>query len=435
MRTSLFGLAIGCLLAVSSVLLAQKVVPAQKIEPAQKVEPVQKIGEKPVAPKVESAPATHKQVKEISIPRQGTSSLQTLCCDAEGRVLGLVAPPRSFGAPIKGATSEVHVVTADGTTMQTWKVDFHAHSLNVGPDGMVFVAGDGKVAKFDRAGKQIAKVDLPHIAELLKDDGALRKKAEEQLKQQKDSFQSIVKQMKDRKAMLEEKIKAKKEEELTPQEKQQRERDKKQLQQYEQILQSYAQTQKYYDDMTVDSILAQITGRLRVINGVAVSQKDLFIVCGESKGYGYAVWRMDHDFKNAKEVVGGIGGCCGQMDIQVTGSDFLLAENTKHRFARYDRDGKNLGGWGERGRESDGKCFGGCCNPMNLHCCGADVLTAESEGIIKRFNAKGEFVSLVGVAKLAGGCKNVAVAASKDAEHVFLCDQPGSRIIVLAKNK
>src|SRR6266545_4474898 len=52
---------------------------------------------------------------------------------------------------------------------------------NYGPDGMVFVAGDGRVARFDRDGKPLGGIELPHLAELLKESKALRKQAEEQI--------------------------------------------------------------------------------------------------------------------------------------------------------------------------------------------------------------------------------------------------------------
>lgn len=366
---------------------------------------------------------THEQSSTISVASSdGKMRLQTLCLDAKGNVLALVAQPRGFTAPAKDVVSEIHVITPEGKTLATWKVKFHAHSVNVGPDGKVFVAGDGKVARFDSEGKQLAEIELPHIADLLKGDGEMKQRAEQQVKQQKETFQKIVEQTKERKAKLE----AKKAEDRT-------DLEKKQIEQFERILQSYKQTEKYYESMTVESVLGQLTGRLRIINGIALSEKDLFIVCGETKGYGYAIWRMTHDFKDAKQVLSGVGGCCGQMDIQVHGSDILLAENTKHRFARYDREGKAMGGWGERGKESDGKCFGGCCNPMNLRVGADEIYTAESEGIVKKFNGKGEFVSLVGVAKLQGGCKNVALAVSKKGDKVFFCDQPGSRVIVLSQ--
>ncbi len=64
-----------------------------------------------------------------------------------------------------------------------------------------------------------------------------------------------------------------------------------------------------------------------------------------------------------------------------------------------------------------------------------DILTAESEGFVKKFSSRGKFLGLVGEAKLTGGCKNVAVAISPDNERVYFCDQPGSRVIILGLKK
>jgi hypothetical protein len=252
----------------------------------------------------------------------------------------------------------------------------------------------------------------------------MRKEAEAELKQQKESFKRTVDSYKKRVEDLK-KIDAEKRTAL----------QKRQLQQYESILNSFAQTEKFYASRTVDSIIEGKVSRLKIINGIALSEKDIFIACGEAKGYGYAVWRMDHEFKNAKRVLTGLGGCCGQMDVQCcTTGDLLVAENTRHQFARYNRDGKRIGSWGKRGNDKDIECFGGCCNPMNVRATRSDeVYTAESEGLIKRFSGKGEFLGVVGYAPLTGGCKNVAVAVSPDGSRVYFADQPGSRIIVLAK--
>ncbi len=379
---------------------------------------------KPVATKV--VEPSHEKLAAIKITGDNGCGLQTLCADSEGRVLALVAPPRYFDAAKKDVTSEVRVLTPDGKSAGEWKVPFHAHSLNVGPDGSVYVAGDGKVARFDKAGKPLGQIELPHIAELLKDQTTLKTRAEEQIKAQKDSFEQARKQFTEQK----EKLEKKKAEDLTKNE-------AKQLEQFKAILKSYEESAQFYDKMTVESVVSDLVGRLKIINGIALSEKDLFLVCGETKGYGYAIWRMTHDFKDAKQVKGGVGGCCGQMDIQVAGNDFLLAENTNYKFARYDRDGKSVGAWGkgllvEPGKECPPDCFGGCCNPMNLRVDkSGDVLTAESEGIIKRFSAKGEFLGTVAKVALTGGCKNVAVAVTAD--RVYFCDQPGSQVIIFAK--
>src|SRR5258708_13452677 len=59
------------------------------------------------------------------------------------------------------------------------------------------------------------------------------------------------------------------------------------------------------------------------------------------------------------------------------------------------------------------------------------ILTAESEGIIRRFSPAGEYLGLVGRVNLTGGCKNVSLSATADGERGYFCDLPGSRIIVM----
>lgn len=375
--------------------------------------------------------ASHKLHKEVKLTGKSGNGLQTLAVDADGRVLALVAPPRGYSAAQKGVSSAVHILDGDGKETDKLTVDFHATAVNAAPDGTIFVAGDGKLAKFDKKGKAIGgAVELPFIAEALKDKDKMKAKAEKQVKDQKESFQKIVQQYKDRLAKLEEKEKAAKEkgEELTKAE-------ATQLKQSKQILESYKQTEQYYESVTVESVLEGMLGRVKIVNSVSANDKELFLVCGETEGYGYSLWRMDLDLKNAKKIMGGMSGCCGQMDVQCCGGDIVVAENTKHRFARYDRDGKELATGGKQGKETDPGCFGGCCNPMNVKACGEDVLTAESEGLIKRFGPTGEFKGVVGSVAISGGCKNVAVGSNADASRVYFCDQPGSRVLILAKKE
>src|SRR5262245_29259502 len=80
---------------------------------------------------------THDKVAEVSLKGTGGLALQTLCADKEGRVIALVAQTRYFNAAGKKITSEVHVLSPEGKKVTEWKVDFHAHSLNVAPDGTV----------------------------------------------------------------------------------------------------------------------------------------------------------------------------------------------------------------------------------------------------------------------------------------------------------
>jgi len=374
--------------------------------------------------------ASHVQRTEVKVlGSDKKTTLQTLTLTADGKILALVAPARGYGAPVKGGFGEVHVYDTVGKSLDTWKVNFHAHSLNAAPDGTVYVAGDGKVARFDKSGKALGEpMELPHITELSKDQVALKKTAEETLEKEKVQRVESIKQARKQFEATIKKIEDVKEEDRTK-------AQVRQLQQSKDILKNYEQMETADGKRTVEQVIESMTGRVRVINGIAVSATDVFVACGESAGWGYAVWRFDRDFKNPKQILKSLGGCCGQMDVQVSGTDIIIAENTKHQFARYDRDGKKLGSYGKRGTDTDPACFGGCCNPMNTRAAAAsgDIFTAESEGVVKRFSATGAFIGVAGTVKISGGCKNVAIGGSADGDTIVFCVQPGSKFIILTK--
>ena len=327
--------------------------------------------------------STHGFEKAVTIKSSdGSFGVQTFCMDGQGRIVALVGAGR-YQVDAAKSSAEVHVLTGDGQPVTQWKLDFSGQSINTAPDGSVYVAGDGTIAQYSPKGTLLRKLALPHIAEMLKDEKAIRKQAEEQARLQGRSFDQFAAQYKKRI----EKLKSKPADKLTPSE-------KRQLEQYTAVLESLEKDNAGQNRVSVDSMVASITHGLRTINSVAVSERDVFIVCGEGTGYGYSLWRMDHDFKNAKQVMSGLRGCCGQMDVQVQGNDLLVAANCEHSFARFNREGKKLGQWGQCSQAEDLKCFGGCCNPMNVRSGpNGDVFTAESEGLIKRFSTKGEFVA------------------------------------------
>lgn len=372
---------------------------------------------------------THQLASTIPVNSEAQGlTLQTMCLDGSGRVLALVAPSRYTSPGEKGqaaANSEIQVFDADGKKQATWKVSFSAQSINAEPTGNVLVAGSGRIARLDASGKTILETDVPHLALLLKDTEKLHQRAKEQLETEQQSYQETLKSFQDQLKELKAKDSAK----LNPQ-------DKARLRMLEQNVKMYEQVIASRKARKVEDVVKSLTDRLRIINSVTATEKDIFIACGETKGYGYAIWRMDHDFKNPKQIASGLGGCCGQMDIQARGEDLYVAENTRHRVIHYTREGKQLATFGKRGREGEAECFGGCCNPMNLRIASdGSVYTAESEGNVKLFSPKGEFVGEVGKAQLAGGCKNVAVAVSSDGNRIYFCDQPGKKIIVLNRKQ
>jgi sugar lactone lactonase YvrE len=147
------------------------------------------------------------------------------------------------------------------------------------------------------------------------------------------------------------------------------------------------------------------------------------------------VWRTDKSFAGPKQIIKGLSGCCGQMDIQASGGEVFVAENSRHRVVRYDRDGAEVGRFGKTDREGVGEGFSGCCNPMNL-CFTADgaLLASESNGVVKRFTPDGKYENTVGVAKVPEGCKNSAIGISSDGDRVYYIDIQQSKILMLARS-
>lgn len=367
--------------------------------------------------------ATHAEGKKIQVKGENKANrLQTLCMAPSGEVLALLGLPR-YGTTERDIPSEVQVFSPTGEKLRTYKVGFAGQAINASSDGHIFVAGSGKIAELASTGSLLSEMELPHLAELVKDKAALRKKAEEQLKSEREMYQQMVDQFKKQKEELEKKDK----DQLTANE-------KAQLRSIEATLKAYAPMLKEQNQRTVESAMADLTARLRQVNAVAVTDKEIFVATGESKGYGFAVWRMTREFKEPKQIISGLGGCCGQMDIQATADSVFVCENTKHKVFQFDREGKRLAGFGKKGRDGDPECFGSCCNPMN--CCIAkdgSVYTAESEGYVKHFAADGKFLGPIGSVKITGGCKNVGLGVSPDGDTLYFCDQPGSNIIILAK--
>ena len=377
-----------------------------------------------------AAPAAFEQVAAIAVlSEKGQGRLQTICVDHAGQVLALVSRPASFNEPAADAASEVRVFSPAGKPAGTWKVSFQADAMNVGPDGTVFVAGAGRVARFDKNGGPLgAPVELPHIAELLKDRDGLRERAEARLKRNREENAERVAAAKKNLAERRAKIEAKKPEDRSKTE-------LRQLEQFDAILKSYASAEDHHKNQTADDVIKAMLGRMKVVNCLAASDKDLFVVCGDAEGYGYCVWRLGRDLKDPKQIITGLVGCCGQMDLQCCGSDVIVAENTKFRVSRYDRDGKAVQHFGKRADAGGTDGFGGCCNPMNLRTCGqtGEIFTAESEGVIRRFTAAGEFLDVAAAVKLSGGCKNVAVAVAPNGQRLYLSDQKGSAVVVFAR--
>ena len=320
----------------------------------------------------------------------------------------------------------MRIFDRQGKQISEWPVEFMAEAMALAPDGHLYLAGSGRIARYDLDGQQLAIADTPQTALIEQDRDALREAAEAEIKEQAEANENAIKQIKDQRDELAKKGKAK----LTAEERQE-------LASLDEFIQQFKQDVAG-GQADVETTVAGIVSRLKRINASAVEQERSvrFLTCGQSKGYGYGVWRMNLDFSQPKCIITGLSGCCGQMDVCCQGDELWVAENSRHRVVRYNRDGKRLSAFGKRDRDGIGAGFGGCCNPMNLCFDSAgDLLVAESDGQVKHFTPAGKFVGLVGVAQVRPGCKNSAIATSADGEKIYYIDVQKSQIVVLARDE
>lgn len=385
-----------------------------------------------------SEAATHEQVGVIS-PLEGQSGnlrLAGFSLNQQGQIVALLgagqAEPHAIGAAPaakgEGPPALVRVLDADGTTVAEWPVDFAAQAVNVRPNGEIVLGGDGYLARYDAQGKQLAKAEAPHIVATRQDPEALDRQAREMVESQRNSIKDVIQQFEQQQKDLEKKS----DEELTDEERELKP-------QIEQILTSYRQLAKQQGDQgapqeaEIEQMKQMIVGQQRTINAIAADEQHVYVTCRSAKGFGYSVWRTDAEFANPSQTIDGLKGCCGQMDVQCCSGELIVSENARHRVVRYDAEGKEVDSWGKRSRDGVGEDFGGCCNPMNSRLVGGDLYVAESDGKVKRFSPSGEYLGLVGVARVQPGCKSSIIDVSKDGQYVYYFDVQNSSICQLKR--
>ena len=201
------------------------------------------------------------------------------------------------------------------------------------------------------------------------------------------------------------------------------ERQKKQYDQAKEQFATMIGGQGKLTDAQIDEqVKASMVYKLKAAS-ISATKDDVFLATPTAAGYGFAIWRMDNKLESPSKIVDGLSGCCGQMDVKANDKGVFVAENSRHRVVRYDRDGKQQGAWGASARTGlEG--FGSCCNPMNVAFGPKDVVyTAEDDtGRIKRDPPEGKLLGLVGNIELKPGCKNVSIAVSSDGSRVYMMD-------------
>ena len=370
--------------------------------------------------------ATHKQVRTIVPQYQGVRvSLNTFCLGPDQNLYLCCNTNGDADASSSGGV--VLVYTGNGELVREIPLSFAPQAINFSSQGAMFLAGSGKVARLSSKGAVEIEKDAPNIGNKEEMLEQLTKSAEEQRKTITASYTDQLEKIKTQIEAIEEES-----EKADPDDKKGASRRERRMRM---LTQQRDQWQTIVDQIGQSFAVPSSETALRQVmrsTGIAVSNQDVFVSLPNTVGYGYSIYRMNHDLEEGKVVKGNVGGCCGQLDIQSDGENLLIAENTSFTVGIYDRDGKKLTSWGKRGRaEPDG--FGSCCNPMNVRCCpNGEILTAESSiGDIKRFSKSGEFLGFVGRATVAGGCKHVAIGWDNQRDWHYMMHQDKSTVAVL----
>jgi hypothetical protein len=396
--------------------------------------------------RLDKDPAWQPSHENVAVIKPGKGTIESFCRNKDGNLLVCCSgEQQSVLAGILGGGSSqrgIYVFSPAGKKIAEWKVPMPPQAICVGHDGAIYVAGGGRMAKLDDSGKVVAEADAPNAGELppvpvvKQEPKKTGPEAEAAQKTKKEKIALLSKEMQKAQSNY---MKAVSEcqKDLKPNDDASMAAFQEKLKEPMEKLQA-AQQELQEATLTPEMRAAQARAmreRMATITGMAVTDRDLFVCCAATKGFGFVVYRMDHAFGNAKRIVEDLAGCCGQMDIQAHGEDLWVAHNSRHKVEHYSREGKKLGSFGKTDRSSaDG--FGGCCEPKNLRFGSGDIVYACESGpptCVKRFSLDGKFLGVSLVAPWNSGC--VRVTTEYDAEHdrYFVLNSGEQQIHVFAK--
>lgn len=392
--------------------------------------------------------ATHKQATIVNANVSGQKQIKIacFCLTPDDRIL--VGGMAEVG--------ELRVFDSHGTFLETWKLPVNPEAVFARGDGATFVAGDGQLLKLSSTGKVELQQVAPHAAALREHPEKLREEVIAQAKQRAEQLgrqtkvydqmieraDAEIKKLTDQLAALKkspDSDAAAAANQSTPEApvvsnvaaleqrlamyKQQKEAYANAKIQYDEAIKSQGQTSGELTDAKIDELVKASMVFKQKASSISCEGDDVFVATRAATGYGFSIWRTDKEFGNGKMIVEGLSGCCGQMDCKANKDGVFVAENSKHRVRRFDRDGKEINNWGV-GARTGLEGFGSCCNPMNVAFGPASAIyTAEDDtGRIKRYSAEGKLLGLVGAVELKPGCKNVSIAVSSDGSRVYMLD-------------
>lgn len=391
---------------------------------------------------------THEQVDRLEV----AAPLKNLCLDGQGRILACCGD------------QTLRVLAQDGKPIATHSLDFVPEAITVRhADDTVYVGGQGTLIHMNADGQVLRKTAFPPPPTKAEREAVVEKmleRMEQQYAQMRLMTKGITQQLEEVDKQLAEdplsddekkKIANMSEEELyrhvsgvttSNNQMQMSFRDDTAAGVQARVLKLYLrqlgaidlEEQRAAMEQQARRMAEQTVGKA-TYTGMAVTQRDLFVICS-GPGYSYNAWRMTHDFEAPKMILSGLSGCCGQMDCQAQGENLWLAMNTQHKVQCFDRDGNQLSQFGKRDAQAaDG--FGGCCEPKNLRFSsdGRYVYCAQSGPpvCVKRFTRDGQFQDVVCFPVFATGC--VRVSVDTDGETFFMMSPNESAVYVFKPAK
>lgn len=384
--------------------------------------------------------ATHLQTRTIDLTQgqRDSMTVNAFCLTSKGEILVAVG----------NGPGEIRIFSDEGKLLRSWKMSVKPEAVNTTSDGTILVGGEGRLFHFAADGKVLTEAESPHAESLRKNTESLREEAIAYLDRSKNG--NSAEAMKARVASYEEIIaqleKKRESETLTKQETQLLAALPKALDVWKSELAEMEEKEKSEaadgdkkkevgpDEQAIATQVNRMMKSKMRIASISTDGESVFVATPDLKGYGFAVWKLNQSLAEGTQIVNGLRGCCGQMDVQACKNGLYVAENSRKRVICYDSKGEEVRQWGKSDRTGlDG--FTSCCNPMNV--CfnqAGDVFTAESNtGRIKRFSAEGEFLNFVGDVKLVPGCKNVSIAVAADGSKVYMLDLTRNHIVVMEK--
>lgn len=369
---------------------------------------------------------THKQSALININAEGLAKASVQCFCLMGDDLLL--------AGCTGPAKEIRVFNAEGKFQKSIELPVAPEAINVAKDGTILVAGEGELIRLSKEGKILKQAESPHAAAIREAKEEVRKQTIEQHEQQVKMLPELLETYDTAIKGLNDQIAALKDEENAEE---QTKSLKEMITTYESAKKQVAEQlggdpEELTEDKIEEMVMSAIQYKLKVAS-ISTDEDSVYVACGMPAGYGYAVWKLDADFADGKEIVSGLSGCCGQMDVQANADGVFVAENSRKRVRRFDAEGESICDWGKSSEGVDG--FGSCCNPMNL-AFGSDgaVYTAEdTTGRIKRYSSEGKLLSIVGAADVVPGCKKVSIGVDSTGDRVYMLDITKNNVAVLTR--